>query len=129
MAYLHNTHARLVRLRRDDLPGSEMDVEDLRPGLHGLRYVQVHLVPVEVGVVGRGVAQVHAEGGPREDLHLVAHHTHLVEGGLTVEHNKVAVSDVTLNLKGREIFAFQIAVLEFGHTEKAGPAATGQTKR
>ncbi len=96
--YLYDSHARLVCLRRDDLPRGEMDVEDLCPGLHGLRDVQVHLVSVEVGVVRCGVAQVHAEGGPGQDANLVPHHTHLVERGLAVEHHQVAVADVALDL-------------------------------
>ena len=60
--------------------------------------VQVHLVPVEVGVVGTGVAEVHPEGGPGQHLDPVAHHTHLVEGGLSVEDHQVAVPHVSLHL-------------------------------
>ena len=75
-----------------------MDVEQLGARLHRLRHVQVHLVAVKVGVVGRSVAEVHPEGGPGQDLGLVAHHAHLVEGRLTVEHHHVVVADVTLHL-------------------------------
>ena len=59
--------------------------------------MQVHLVAVEVGVVGTGVAQVHSEGRPGQDLDLVAHHTHLVERRLPVEDDEIAVADVTLH--------------------------------
>ena len=40
----------------------------LCPGFFCLRQVHVHLVPVEIGVVGRAHALVEAEGSPRHDL-------------------------------------------------------------
>ena len=97
----------LVALRHVDLPGGDVDVLNLREGLHGLRDMEVHLVPVEVCIVGAGVAEVHPEGGPGQDLHSVAHHTHLVEGGLSVEDHQVPVPHVSLHLvaalRGRNI--------------------------
>ena len=75
---LDDAHDGFVALRGDDLPGGDVDVLHLGPRLHGLRDVQVHLVPVEVGVVGAGVAEVHPERGPGQHLHPVAHHSHLV---------------------------------------------------
>eukprot|EP00965_Chrysotila_dentata_P070805 2340474-Pleurochrysis_carterae.AAC.3 len=57
--------------------------------LHGLHHVQVHLVAVEVGVVRRGDGEVHAEGGVGHDLDARR---------LAVEHDDVAVLDVTLYL-------------------------------
>lgn len=45
-----------------------MEVLDLGPGLHALGYVEVHLVAVEVSVVGRRHGQVHPKGGPWQHL-------------------------------------------------------------
>lgn len=74
-----------------------MQILDLRPGLHALGHVQVHLVAVEIGVVRRRAGQVHPEGGPGQHLHPVSHHTHLVQRRLTIENYQVAVADVPLH--------------------------------
>ena len=81
--------------------------------------MQVHLVTVKVGVVGRGVGQVHPEGAPGQDLHPVPHHTHLVEGGLPVEHHQVAVPDVPLHL----VAALQVQVGGLGVEPQVDPLA------
>lgn len=94
---LHNTHAGLVGLGGDDLPRSQVDVQNLGSGLHGLGDVQIHLVAVEIRVVRRGITQVHPECGPRQHLDLVTHHTHFMQRGLTVEDDQVSVADVTLH--------------------------------
>jgi len=86
---LHNTHDGLVGLWSDDLPRSQVNVENFGSSLHGLRHVQVHLVAVEVSVVRRSVTQVHSKCRPRQNLHLVTHHTHFVERGLTVENDLI----------------------------------------
>ena len=44
------------------------------------------------------VPEVHSESGPGQHFDLVAHHTHLVEGWLSVEHHKVIILHVSLNL-------------------------------
>ena len=41
--------------------------------------------------------KVQSEGGPRQDLDAVAHHAHLVQGGLTVEDYYVVIDDVPLH--------------------------------
>mmetsp|Transcript_14393 Transcript_14393/g.39001 ORF Transcript_14393/g.39001 Transcript_14393/m.39001 type:complete len:244 (-) Transcript_14393:836-1567(-) len=63
-----------------------------------LRHMHVHLITVEVGVVGRGDRQVEAESGVGQDAHAVAHHTHFVQRGLTVEEHQVSVMQVALHL-------------------------------
>ena len=59
--------------------------------LLGLQHVQVHLVAIEIGVVGRADAQVQPEGLPWHDAHGVGHHGHAVQRRLPVEQHDVAV--------------------------------------
>lgn len=42
--------------------------------------------------------EIEPECGPRKNLDLVTHHTHFVEGRLSVEHNVVIVLHVSLHL-------------------------------
>ena len=67
--------------------------QDLRlgPGLLALEDVQVHLVAIEVRVVGRADAEVQPERLPRHDPHGVRHHAHPVQRRLPVEQDDVAV--------------------------------------
>lgn len=73
-----------------------------------LGHVQVHFVPVEVGVVGRRHREVHPEGRPVEHLHAVPHDGHLVERRLPVEDDDVVVPKVPLHrvavLQGQAVF-------------------------
>src|SRR5581483_2938253 len=73
--------------------------EDLGLGarLLALEDVHVHLVAVEVRVVGRAHREVDAERLPRHDLDLVRHHRHAVQRGLAVEQHDVAVHEVALD--------------------------------
>ena len=57
----------------------------LGPGLLGLGHVHVHLVAVEVGVVGRADGGIEPEGLVRHDLDPVGHDGHSVQGRLAVE--------------------------------------------
>jgi len=59
--------------------------------------VHVHLVAVEIGIVGRRDAEVQAERGERQNPHFVAHHGHLVQRGLPVEQHQVPCLQVPLN--------------------------------
>jgi hypothetical protein len=69
----------------------------LGAGLLALQHVHVHLVAVEVGVVRRADAEVHAEGLAGHDADLVGHHAHAVQRGLPVEQHDVAVLEVALH--------------------------------
>ncbi len=71
----------------------------LAPGLVVLREVDVHLVAVEVGVVGLAVGVVEAERVPgrREDADLVRHDGGAVERGLTVDEDDVAARHVPVD--------------------------------
>ncbi len=73
------------------------DVLELGPGLVVLGHVHVHLVAVEVGVVGRADGQVEPEGRVGQDPHAVAHHGHPVQRGLPVEEHVVAVLEAPLH--------------------------------
>jgi len=95
---LHDAHHGFVGLRRDDTARHEHDLSRLCARLHGLRHVQVHLVPVEVRVVGRGDGEVKAEGGEGHDLDAVRHDRHFMQRGLPVEEDHVAVLQVALHL-------------------------------
>ena len=94
---LDETHERAVLLRRHNVERNSTEVHDLSTGLVRLRNVQVHLVTVEIGVVGCGDGKVHAEGRVWHDSHSVTHHGFLVKRGLTVEDDVVAIYDVTLH--------------------------------
>ena len=59
--------------------------------------MQVHLVAVEVGVVGRRHRQVHPERRPVQHLDAVAHDGHLVQRRLPVEDDDVVVPQVSLH--------------------------------
>mmetsp|Transcript_11745 Transcript_11745/g.47415 ORF Transcript_11745/g.47415 Transcript_11745/m.47415 type:complete len:693 (-) Transcript_11745:659-2737(-) len=95
---LHDTDHGLVRLRRDDLRRHHHQLAHLGAALDGLRHVEVHLVTVEIGVVGRRHREVEAEGGEGHNLDPVSHHGHLVQRRLSVEDNDVSVLHVPLHL-------------------------------
>ena len=67
------------------------DVFEFGCSLVGLGYVHVHLVAIEVSIVGGADRQVESEGVVGQDADSVTHHTHSVEGGLSVEQNVVSV--------------------------------------
>jgi len=64
----------------------------LLPGFFCLRQMQVHLVTVEVRVVGRADALIEAEGSVLEDLRAVRHDRQTMKRRLTIEKNDVAVN-------------------------------------
>mmetsp|Transcript_41853 Transcript_41853/g.107090 ORF Transcript_41853/g.107090 Transcript_41853/m.107090 type:complete len:579 (+) Transcript_41853:833-2569(+) len=69
----------------------------LRARLLCLRHVQVHFVPIKVGIVGVADALVEAEGAPGHDARAVCHDGHAVQAGLAVEEHHVAISQVALH--------------------------------
>ena len=94
---LHETHHRLVVFWCDDLVGHGHDLLHLGPRLVALRNVHVHLVAVEVGVVGCRYAEVESESLEGQHLDSVAHQRHLVERGLPVEYDIVSVPQLPLH--------------------------------
>lgn len=94
---LDNTHQRGVLLWGDDVSRYHTELLQLRPSLLTLRNVQVHLVTVEIGVVGSSDGEVKTEGRVRHDSHSVTHHGLFVQRGLTIEENYVTINDVTLD--------------------------------
>ena len=60
-------------------------------GFIALRDVHVHLVAVEVGIVGGADRQVQSESIVGKDSDPMTHHTHSMEGGLSVEKNVVTI--------------------------------------
>ena len=68
---LHNADDGAVGLRRDDIAGYRHNFLELCSRLRGLWHVHVHLVAVEISVVGRGDRQVKSEGGVGQDSHAV----------------------------------------------------------
>jgi len=81
----------------EDVLGDPEENGGLRPGLDTLGGVEVHFVPVEVGIIGAGHAGVDADGVPGDDLGLVGHEGPGVEGGLAVEQENVPVADVAVD--------------------------------
>ena len=59
--------------------------------------MQIHLVAVKVCIIRFGGADVQAEGRVRQDFHAVALHRPLVQGGLAVEEDVVAVNHVPVD--------------------------------
>jgi len=95
---LHDAHDGLVRLWRHDAARREHDLGALGARLVRLQHVHVHLVAVKVGIVRRGTAEIHPEGGVGHNLDAVAHDRHFVQRRLPVEHDDVAVLHVPLHL-------------------------------
>src|SRR4029077_19485059 len=69
----------------------------LGPRLLALRDVEVHLVAVEVSVVGRADRRVEPERPIGKHADAVRHDRHPVEGRLPVEEDNVAVHEVPLH--------------------------------
>ena len=94
---LHDAHDRPVGLRRDEVAERGHEFFGLHDGGDGLQRVHVHLIPVEIGVVWRRARQVHAERGVVQDFGTVTHDGHLMQGGLAVKQDVVAVAKVALH--------------------------------
>ena len=94
---LHETHHRLVVFWCDNLERHSHDLLHLGPRLVALRNVHVHLVAVEVGVVGCRYAEVESESLEGQHLDSVAHQRHLVKRGLPVEYDIVIVPQLPLH--------------------------------
>jgi hypothetical protein len=63
-----------------------------------LENVEVHLVAVEVRVVGFAVGVVHPEGGLfGQHFDPVCHEAGFVEGGLSVEEHTVTIEEVSVD--------------------------------
>lgn len=77
--------------------GDMGDVFQLSDGLKGLGDVHVHLIAVEVSIVGRADREVESEGVVGKDPNAVGHHTHPVQGRLTVEQHVVSVFEGALD--------------------------------
>ena len=101
--------------REDVLLDSHQDL-GLGPRLLGLRDVKVHLVPVEVGVVGWADRRVQPEGLVGHDDHLMGHDRHPVKRGLPVEEDYVPVHQLPVDLPSKlELFGhlFGVSVGDF----------------
>lgn len=95
---LYDPHHRAIGLGGKDVTRHHQYLLKLRLRLQALWHVQVHLISVEVSVVGCGDGEVESEGRPGKDLDPVPHHGHLVKCWLTVEHHQIIVYQVTLHL-------------------------------
>ena len=60
--------------------------------------MHVHLITIEISVVGGRHRQVETEGGVGHDANAVPHHRHFVERWLAIENDKVAVLEMTFDL-------------------------------
>ena len=69
----------------------------LGPGLFGLRHVHVHLIAIEVGVVGRADGRVEPERPAFHHLDAVGHDAHPVQRGLTVEEHHIVVAELAFD--------------------------------
>mmetsp|Transcript_69402 Transcript_69402/g.196752 ORF Transcript_69402/g.196752 Transcript_69402/m.196752 type:complete len:322 (+) Transcript_69402:2868-3833(+) len=72
-------------------------MDGLCAGLLSLRQVQVHLVPVEVGVVGGAHALIETQRAPWHDLRPVGHDRQSVQRGLAIEEHDVAIPHVAVH--------------------------------
>jgi len=87
----------LAVARCDQVMVHTHELRRLHASLLGLRHVEVHLVAIEVGIVRRADALVETEGAVRNDACAVGHDGQLVEGGLSVEEDHIAVGHVPLD--------------------------------
>ena len=71
--------------------------EGLGPGFLTLRNMHVHLVTIEVGVVGRTDRGMESKGPIWKNLHIVGHDRHSVKRRLSVEYYDVTVRDVSFH--------------------------------
>ena len=60
--FLYDSHDRSVRLRGHDQAGYEGELQNFRPSFHTLGKVQIHLISIEIGIVGRCHGEVQPEG-------------------------------------------------------------------
>ena len=96
---LNQTSQRVTGSSRKVLMVGVGDAECLGAGDFVLREVHVHLVTVEIGVVGVAVGVVHAQCLLSWQYSgAVTHHGRLVECGLTVHDDNVAVVQVAVDL-------------------------------
>jgi len=77
------------------------DLLDFSLGLIGLRDMHVHLITVEVCIVGGGHREIESESREGEYFHTMTHKRHLMQGRLTVEDNIVIVLEMPLHLVAR----------------------------
>ena len=63
--------------------------------LFALGHVKIHLVPVEVGVIGRTNTQVQSKRLMGQNSNAMCHDGHPVKGGLPIEDSNIAVPEVT----------------------------------
>ena len=94
---LGHTHNRGVPFGGNDLLGHMGDVFEFGCGLVRLRHVHIHLVAIEIGIVGCADGQIESEGVVGQNADSVAHHTHSVKGGLPIEQNVVAILKGSFN--------------------------------
>lgn len=94
---MHKTHDRRVIFRRDYLFGNVGYMFNLRNGLIALRNVHVHLIAVEIGIVGRTHRQIQSEGIVGEYSNSMTHHAHPVECGLPVENDIISILETPLD--------------------------------
>ena len=115
-AVLHRVDGGLAVLGVDHQPRDGREVVQLAARLDALRVVGVHLVAVEVGVVGRRGAHVEAEGVVGHDAHAVAHQAHLVQRRLAVEEDDVLVEQVAVDdVAGLQLDRHGLAAEAQGH--------------
>ena len=119
---MDNAHDGTVTLRRhnhlvDHHHGLSLSAGVERPD------VQIHLIAVEVGVVGTSYRQVEPKGRVVEHLDVVGHDRHLVERGLAVEEDDVAIGEVPLDdIAHVEHDVSRAHVLEIDHLVCVAPA-------
>src|SRR3990172_1357508 len=74
--------------------------------------VEVHLVTVEICVVGRAHAEIEPEGLIRQNLHFMGHDAHPVKRGLPVEENHIPFPKMSVNNPARlHFFKYLLKVL------------------
>ena len=88
---------RLAILRCDNVLRSKHERQRLSARLFALHQMNVHLVTVEIGIVGRAAALVEAEGAVGEDAGAVAHHRNAMERRLAVKKDQIAIDQMALD--------------------------------
>jgi len=76
--------------------------------------MHVHFITIKVSIVRGCTGQIQSEGGKRHDANLVTHHAHLVQRGLTIEDDDVAILDVSFHF----VAIFQVKVARLANETK-----------
>lgn len=120
---MNSTNNRAAVFRRDDVILDEKEDFGFGTAFFGLRDVDVHFIAVKICVVGATDLKIEAKSAVGHDTDLMSHNGHSVEGGLAIEEDYIAITEVAFD----SIARFEIVgeEREIGDVTKVEAAAIG----